>query len=246
MRLNILLLAINLGTVSDATSQHKSFLARRSFAFLRGALVKDLVKGMYERGRELTHQYLLRSHNLLKQHHQLDALASLADPSKPSRPQSREPHCAPDPSPDLVAALAFYAAAAAAVDAFASAELAAELRGSLAEEVSRPFLDRVMDAPIINRDGRRQFCFDASIMLGIFDGGVGVGGGRPEGAASMLRSALVVLSMPEEGLASLKDVIADVREGGGETEELQAASMLEAKGVNLPLETFLGLCNKIG
>ena len=155
--------------------------------------------------------------------------------------QRREllPNISPDPSPDIVPALTFYSAAVAAVNAFASFELSEELRRSLLEEVSRPFLDRIMDAPSINLDGRNQYHFDTSLLLDIFSSGEG------HDTPTMLRSALVILAMPDKDLIVLRSVIADVRRCDGENEDLEAASMLRAKGVTLDLDMAVYLMEKI-
>jgi len=94
----------------------------------------------------------------------------------------------------------------------------------------KPFITRILDAPTIQRVGRRQFCVDLGFILDIFPSP------SPCRSTMILEELRKVLQMEQGQVENVRDAImALVDDAGGdgwidEMEQKAAFEILEAKG----------------
>ena len=225
-----------------------------TFGDLGRALVGDLAEAVSELGRERAVQYLVRSHMLLEEEggarERRAGLAGLAEMEggggiEQQKERDRRDHHrrmvdrinhqrSPSPSPDLVPCLHFYSSAIAAVRSHTRSETSDRIEKVLADQLLRPFVDRIRDAPRIASGGRVQFAVDMDLLLALFSGRVLSAAGNEAGK---LREFSRVLGMDDRERRNLHEAavgLTGTDRGGvvgldeGSLRELD--SMLEAKG----------------
>jgi hypothetical protein len=72
-------------------------------------------------------------------------------------------------SHDLVAPVAFYRTVVESISSHADDGARAVLLRRLSSDLHKLFTTRILDAPEIQRVGRRQFCADLGFVLGLFE-----------------------------------------------------------------------------
>ncbi|GMI06046.1 hypothetical protein TrLO_g2834 [Triparma laevis f. longispina] len=197
-----------------------------SFRFLGNAVIEDFCKQIVEIGKRKCSQYLVRSHKLLEKTG-LDALSeSLEEEEDLSERIIRYEEMVegvPDVSFDLREGVEFFGKVVEGVRE-RGGEAKEEIIDSISLEIFRPFLDRIFDAPLIRRSGRRQFCYDVTYLFEIFN---------DTETSRKLKGSVEILRMEEEEVRGLLEVLESVREAEGEdeNEEEEVRDMLAAKGV---------------
>ena len=229
-----------------------------SFFALFDALVDDFVHACSDRGRELTVQYLVRSHMILNRREPVkgreireddDLLFSGAEDDLRhlrkllEHQESQIDDNNESPSPDLVNSLSFYGCIVAAVAAHANEENADVVLSRLAQAIHKPFADRILDAPAIQRLGRRQFSIDMAYIIDVFMG-------RGGEDTLILAELKKIMQMETAKIENVRDALFALVDDGNIDERCleELYSILEANGLvfgALDIEVVLAVLRKV-